>query len=256
MHPLKSLANCILSGWGYELRRSDRLGFNSQDEALAAVPLVRKNTMVSTAALVSLWDIVAYVERAGISGDLVECGVWKGGAAGFMALSSMRHSDSPRRLHLFDVFDDICPPDPAIDGDRAVAETRKYASGKDRLEPMDGVYDAFGGPGDAQAVERFIVQELGYSGPCELHVGWFQDTLPHNTLGDIAVLRLDGDWYASTLICLETLYHKVVPGGFVVIDDYGTYDGCRAAVDEFLATLPDPPYLNALTQDVRYLIKR
>jgi hypothetical protein len=66
--------------------------------------------------------------------------------------------------------------------------------------------------------------------------GWFQHTLPaaSSTMEPIALLRIDGDWYASTKVCLEHLYDRVTPGGYVVIDDYGYFPGCRRAVDEFL----------------------
>ena len=66
--------------------------------------------------------------------------------------------------------------------------------------------------------------------------GWFQDTLPafKDEIGPIAILRLDGDWYESTKCCLEHLYEQVVPGGYVIIDDYGCWGGCRIATDEFL----------------------
>ena len=75
---------------------------------------------------------------------------------------------------------------------------------------------------------------LTLAGTCFVK-GWFQDTVPKNNHGPIAILRLDGDLYASTKICLEHLYKKVVPGGFIIIDDYGLA-GCKKAVDEFMGT--------------------
>ncbi|HUP59862.1 MAG TPA: TylF/MycF/NovP-related O-methyltransferase [Thermoanaerobaculia bacterium] len=71
----------------------------------------------------------------------------------------------------------------------------------------------------------------------EIRKGWFQDTLPSakHEIGSIAVLRLDGDWYESTRVCLDNLYDLVAPGGYVIIDDYNYWEGCKRAVDEFLA---------------------
>ena len=65
--------------------------------------------------------------------------------------------------------------------------------------------------------------------------GWFQDTLPQNIdkIGNIAILRLDGDWYESTKVCLEYLYDNVVEGGYILVDDYNFWPGCKKAVDEF-----------------------
>ena len=78
------------------------------------------------------------------------------------------------------------------------------------------------------------------------HPGFFQKTVPlaSDTIGDIAILRLDGDWHASTKVCLEGLYRKVVPGGFIIIDDYGEYAGCRKAVSEFMEEAGIKAYLN------------
>ena len=71
-----------------------------------------------------------------------------------------------------------------------------------------------------------------------IHRGWFQETVPHaaREIGPLAVLRLDGDWYESTRVCLEHLFDNVVEGGVIIIDDYGTFSGCRMATDEFFAS--------------------
>jgi O-methyltransferase len=66
--------------------------------------------------------------------------------------------------------------------------------------------------------------------------GWFQNTVPEyqSRIGPIAILRIDGDWYESTKVCIENLYDNVVDGGYVIIDDYGFFPGCKKAVDEFV----------------------
>jgi hypothetical protein len=89
--------------------------------------------------------------------------------------------------------------------------------------------------GESQpSVENFLVRHLGIDrSDLVFHTGWFQDTIPKADINDIALLRLDGDWYESTKICLENLYQKVVEGGYIIIDDYGTFSGCAQAVDEF-----------------------
>jgi hypothetical protein len=82
-------------------------------------------------------------------------------------------------------------------------------------------------------------------------------TLPNDAdeVGEIAILRLDGDWYASTRVCLEHLYDKVVRGGFIIVDDYGCYEGCKKAVDEFMKTKSIQAYLNFIDDTGRYWIK-
>ena len=83
------------------------------------------------------------------------------------------------------------------------------------------------------------MRESGYPGErVTVVAGWFQDTLPiwRERIGPIAVLRIDGDFYESTRVCFEALYDSVIPDGAVIIDDYGTFEGCRRATDEFLSS--------------------
>ena len=84
--------------------------------------------------------------------------------------------------------------------------------------------------------------------------GWFQDTLPRakSEIGKVAILRLDGDWYESTKCCLDNLYENVSPGGYVIIDDYGYWEGCRQALDEFLHARKIGIELREIDHDGRY----
>ncbi len=184
-------------------------------------------TMVYYSRLSDLYDIVRRVEREKIHGAMVECGVWRGGCAALMAVMT-RHTD--RKTYLFDSFEGL--PEPLeIDGPRAIKMAKGQKSGALRSigtkayasieEVATTVYEHFG-------LEKSKVI---------LHKGWFQHTLPvvRETIGPIAVLRLDADWYESTRVALENLYDNVVPNGYVVIDDYGHFEGCRKATDEFIA---------------------
>jgi hypothetical protein len=211
---------------------------------------------------VTLYQQVAYCERYKVPGAFVECGVWKGGAAGMMALANLQTGSVRRQLHLFDAFQEICEPDSAVDGDRALKEVQQLTgkSGQDKgtLQPLTGIYDFMGGPGTLEENRKLLESTIGY--PAEslhYHEGWFQETLPvvHETIGPIAILRLDGDWYASTKVCLEYLFDKVVRGGIVIIDDYGTYEGCRRAVDEFMEREGVQAYLGSIDSDCRYFVK-
>lgn len=239
-----------------------RLGYYQEEEANAAIVKVRAHTMLPYVRLVTLYQQVVHCERLGIRGAFVECGVWKAGAVGLMALANLSHGRERRLLHLFDAFDDICEPDPDRDGKRALDETRRFAGEKEplsgRLRPLKGIYDPFGGHGTLPECRRLLVETLRY--PAEsirFHPGWFQDTLPEaaSTVGAIALLRLDGDWYASTKICLDHLYDRVAPGGFVIVDDYGYYDGCRQAVDDFRAERAIGTFLTQVDFGCVYWIK-
>ncbi|MFL4469150.1 TylF/MycF/NovP-related O-methyltransferase [Tateyamaria armeniaca] len=239
----------------------DPIGYADEKAARTAIAKVRDRTMIAYPALTSLWEMIRHCELNEIPGAFVECGVWKGGVGGFMALGNLAMSSRRRPIHLFDAYDDICEPDPEVDGERAVSEvealsgrSRSTLSGK--MEPLTGVYDSLGGAGDAEVVRRFVADDLGYGDQnTHIHKGWFQDTVPASDTGPIAILRLDGDWYESTKVCLENLYDRVVSGGFVIIDDYGTYEGCQKAVDQFIEELGHPVFLSFVTPDVRYFIK-
>ena len=256
---VKNVIRRMAARFGYDInvRASPRYGNALLFEN--AVTTVSDATMLPRTRLLSLYDQVAYCQTAGVPGALVECGVWKGGAVGLMARSLIDSGGSYRDLHLFDSFQGICEPDPAVDGELALREVGyrpDLSSGV--IKPVKGIYDSVGGPGTVSECRALIEQRIGY--PAErvhYHVGWFQETVPESrgTIGSIAVLRLDGDWYASTKVCLDHLYDLVVPGGFVILDDYGTYEGCRKATDEFLEQRGVQTYLHRVDRGCCYLVK-
>lgn len=260
---MKSLIKPLVNSLGYEIsRKAEKSGPDGADvsdfdrEALEKIQVVHQHTMLPYSRLYSLYDQAAYCEAAGIAGSFVECGTWKGGAVGLMALANLAYGKVPRHLHLFDSFESIPEPDEAVDGAKAVNQARAAGAGTlGRLVPLTNFYES---PGALQSNRDLLENIIGYA-PDYLHYhkGWFQDTLPRDAgeVGEIAILRLDGDWYASTRVCLEHLYHRVVSGGFVIIDDYGCYEGCKKAVDEFMDREGIRSYLHRIDNEGRYLIK-
>lgn len=245
------------------LNLDEHLGYDYEDEATEYIQSLKNHTMLSKKRLVTLYQQAIYCEICSIPGAFVECGVWKGGAVGLMAFANLRHGMQRRNIHLFDSFQEICEPNAAVDGHRALADVKTFTGkrglDKGRLHPLKGIYDSMGGPGSLEENKYLLEKVVKYDATyLHYHVGWFQDTLPgaSKDINDIAILRLDGDWYASTKICLEYLFEKVVPGGIVIIDDYGTYDGCKRAVDEYFLKNGIKAYLGHVDRDCRYLIKR
>ncbi len=230
--------------------RPERLRhYDGEQDAREAMSVIRDNTMLSYERLVTLWQQVRYADRARLDGALVECGTWRGGASGMMAMAHLASGAATRELHLFDSFQGLPQPDAAVDGQLAI----DYAAGE-AVGALAPIGQLVGPLEDNRALLR---DRVGY--PPELtryHVGWFQDTVPPASveIGRIAVLRLDGDWYESTKVCLDHLFPLVVSGGIVVIDDYGKWPGCRQAVDEHLARLPRPLYLHHIDPAGRYLV--
>jgi O-methyltransferase len=240
------LAYAAARGWRPSSLRTVRtedlrwnFGYENEDQIKNAIRLILPYTLTSFDRLATLWSQVRYLDDTGVPGALVECGVWKGGSSGMMALAHMATASPPlREIHLFDAFRGM-PEPKEIDGPRASASM---------FEP-----DSY-----PETISRdLMIRQIGY--PKELvtfHVGWFHETLPADahSLGSIALLRLDGDWYESTKICLVNLYDQVSPGGLVVIDDYGHFEGCRVAVDEFLKGYPGT-MLHRVDYTARYWIK-
>ena len=226
-----------------------RLHYDEEDQAREALEIVADYTLTSYERLVTLWRQVRYLDRARILGCLVECGTWRGGSVGMMALAHLAGGRPLRDLHLFDSFEGLPEPDQEKDGDAAIDYAAGRASGK-----LASIGQCVAPLEDNR---RLLGEIIGY--PVSLthyHVGWFQDTVPRDApeIGPIALLRLDGDWYESTKICLEELALKVSSGGMVVIDDYGKWPGCRQAVDEYLSKLNRPLFLNHIDPPGRYYI--
>ena len=176
-------------------------------------------TKVSREKLAALCRLIATLDRDRVAGAIVECGVFRGGAAAVMAWQS----GGRRELYLFDSFEGLPPPG-AEDGEIA---RRQFQEGwcAGTVEDVQQAFRAAGAASD------------------RLHVvkGWFADTFPRSELPPIALLHIDADWYDSVRLCLETWYDRVVPGGFVVLDDYGRWEGCTRATDEFLQRRHLPP---------------
>jgi O-methyltransferase len=184
-------------------------------------------------------DNVALTRRGGlVRGDLVECGTWRGGMSAAMAWAVPgRHSV------LFDSFEGLPDPKP-IDGSRAIRWFKDERGEHDNLRAEEA--------SAVEAMER--VGQLDF----EIVKGWFKDTVPvwAEKQRPIAVLRLDADWYESTILCLEQLWPLVSPGGVVILDDYYTWDGCSRAVHDYLSRVKAPERLERSRHGVAYLVRR
>jgi O-methyltransferase len=175
-------------------------------------------TMVGRARLDHLQHCVTTVIRDQIPGDLVETGVWRGGASILMRAVLKAFGDRDRSVWLADSFEGLPRPAPA-----------EYPPDADDQHWTMARY---------LAVPRHLVEgNFRRYGLLDVQVkflpGWFRDTLPTAPIERIAVLRLDGDMYESTMLALSALYARVSPGGFVIVDDYGALPNCRLAVEHF-----------------------
>ncbi len=181
-------------------RKADSFPKDYDDELVDIIRAVRPFTLTGPEKLHALISAARYIVRAGIPGDVVECGVWRGGTMQAVARTLDRAGDHSRDLRLYDRFDE-----PADDKPGSLADVR---TGFDDLAyPKDRLH--------------FV------AGPLE-------GTIPAQSPGQIAILRLDCDGYDGTARALAHLYDRVVPGGVLLVDDYGWSEGSRRAVDEFI----------------------
>jgi hypothetical protein len=173
--------------------------------------------MVPRKEFLSNLDICASL--APPNGCVVECGVWRGGMSAAIA------DTLPGRLHfLFDSFEGLPPADPSLDGKAAV----DFQSNKNHPFFHE----------NNRAERSYAERAMSMSSAREYRLveGWFKDTLAgFEPPEPIAVLRLDGDWYESTMQCLTALYPYVLPQGVVIIDDYYAWDGCCRALYDFFS---------------------
>ena len=176
-------------------------------------------TMIGLERLDNLERCIADVVSTGVPGDLMEVGAWRGGATIFMRAALEAFGDTGRSVWVADSFSGLPPPDAsAYPADRDDTHwTRRGLA-----VSLDDVKRNFERYGLLDDRVRFLE-------------GWFRDTLPTAPVEQLAVLRLDGDMYESTIVALRALYQKVSVGGYVIVDDYGALETCRSAVEDFRA---------------------
>ena len=241
------IKNSVIAGRG-NIKESFPSDFTTTEkENLSAI---KGFTMTSNERQVVLLRAVEYLVKNKITGDIVECGVWKGGSMMLIAKRLLQLNDSNRKLFLFDTFEGMSEPNEkdvsAIDNSTA----KELLDKGNRLEG-DNVW-CYSSLDEVKA----NLKKTNYpSDKVFYYKGKVEDTLPEPSLGEIALLRLDTDFYESTKHELETLYDKVVKGGVLIIDDYGHWSGSQKAVDEFIEKRNLTIFLNRIDYTGRLAIK-
>jgi O-methyltransferase len=208
-------------------------------------------TMTSVERCHALWEATRYISRQRLPGAVVECGVWRGGSSMLAALTLLMRSESHRDLYLFDTFEGM----PVPSEHDVQAETGKPAAELPEMieKRKDSMVFAYASRAE---VERNMSATSYPSDRVHYVEGRVEDTIPDAAPQQIALLRLDTDWYESTRHELEQLWDLLVPGGVLILDDYGYWAGARKAVDEFFAGRADAPLLNRIDRTGRVAVKR
>ncbi|QEC52073.1 macrocin-O-methyltransferase TylF [Anseongella ginsenosidimutans] len=231
---MKKIIQRFLNRYGYHIIKFDKNNppweypADFGGELRGIIEKVKPYTMTLPERLFANYEAVNYITRNGIEGAITECGVWRGGSTMTMLHTLLNRQDTRREIFMYDTFDGMSEPgeeDKAYSGDPAALLLKN----SDKHDPRSVWCYA-----SLEDVQRNVLS-TGY--PQErIHFvkGKVEDTIPATIPEKIAILRLDTDWYESTLHELEHLYPRLQPGGVLLIDDYGHWEGARKAVDEYI----------------------
>jgi O-methyltransferase len=205
---------------------------------IATIRSVKPYTLTSSESLEALCSSVRYIIHNHIPGSFVECGVWKGGSVMAMIYTLKELGVADRSIYLYDTFEGMTEPT-SNDIDLNGIPAKELMAGYDWVRV--GINE----------VQQNILS-LGYPAD-KIHFiqGKVEDTLPRHAPAQLALLRLDTDWYESTLHELECLYPRMAKGGILIIDDYGHFQGARKAVDEYFEKEKIKIYLHRINYTVR-----
>ena len=233
---MKKMISRILNRLGYKVekitKKSSDSGAENRNEDnqgdAKIMNICSKYTMTSKERLLALLDAVEYVSRNGITGDFVECGVWKGGSSLAAALKFSELNDF-REIYMFDTFEGMTSPTKCdVDYNGMNADTLLNMESKNEASTIWCVSDLDSVKETMKLAENYPKKQIKFI------KGKVEDTIKSNMPSSISILRLDTDWYESTKYEMEYLFPKLVVGGVLIIDDYGHWLGAKKAIDEYL----------------------
>ncbi len=243
----------ILNKLGYRIlnieKESNRFPGDFNELHISIYKKVAPFTMTSRERIFSAIEAAKFIAKYKIAGDIVECGVWKGGSTMAILETLKQAGDNNRNVYLYDTFEGMSAPttDDKTAFNKTAEELLNVSTDKEKnlvwaYSPIEEV--------------KNNISLSGYD-PNRVHFvkGKVEDTIPKTMPGPIALLRLDTDWYESTKHELEYLYPLLVRGGVLIIDDYGHWQGARKAVDEYIAVHNIPLLLNRIDDTGRIAIK-
>jgi len=206
-------------------------------------------TMTSQERIFGLIEAVKYISKNKLEGEIVECGVWRGGSMLAIADVLMEMNDTSRELYLYDTFEGMPPPtehDSNYSGQKA---TELLLPGEDKEKDLVWAYSSLDIVKRTMTLTSYPANKIHYV------KGKVEDTIPSQIPAKISLMRLDTDWYESTKHELIHLFPKLITGGVLIIDDYGFWKGARKAVDEYFEEHGFEILLNRLDDTGRIGIK-
>ncbi len=214
---------------------------------------IKNYTLTSPERIITLLRAVKYITENNIEGDIVECGVWKGGSMMAVAEQLSLLNSADRHLYLYDTFEGMNEPtqlDVAVNGVVAKDYLDKLERNEDNQKDIVWAYSAL------KEVKSNLEKTNYPQNQLVFVEGTVENTIPQTIPAKIALLRLDTDWYASTKHELVHLFPLLSPQGVLIVDDYGHWQGCKKAVDEYFGENKITIFLNRIDYTGRLAIKQ
>ena len=252
---IKSIVKKIVRSSGYDIRKKESINYLSEfpsdftEEDIKIIKKVKPFTLTSKERINSLLQATKYVVENNVPGDIVECGVWKGGSMMAVALTLLKEKKEKKDLYLLDTYEGMSKPtelDISFEGKKADSQFKENKINDDSSEWCFASIDEV----------KQNLKKTGYDLE-KLHFikGKVENTLPECAPKQISLLRLDTDWYESTKHELIHLFPRLVSGGVLILDDYGYWAGAKKAVDEYFSQNKTQILLNRIDETGRIAIK-
>jgi O-methyltransferase len=251
---MKQVIKNLIKKLGYRIVRNENIKYDIDyaPEFISEFEALEPNTATSIERIYALKEAVKYIVHNNISGDFVECGVWKGGSCMMIANTLIQSSQKNRLLWLYDTFDGMTVPT----NEDVVKETG--VRGKDLLRDVEKNTDKYNMWAYApEELVRNNMKSTSYPSEYTKYIkGKVEETLIATKPESIALLRLDTDWYESTRVEMKELYPLITKGGILIIDDYGYFEGAKKAVDDYFKSIDEQPLMHRIDYTGRMIIKK
>lgn len=250
---IKKLINFILKPFNLRINSiNNQYDIDYSEEFIQIYDQCKDYSITTIEQMNALYEAVKYVSSNRIEGEIVECGVWKGGSCMLIAKVLNILDEKKRKIILYDTFEGMVEP---TDKDVEVQTNELARNILKKEEKSTEKYNIWAyAPLD---MVKKNMASIDYPEENIIYIkGKVEETIPGYIPRKISILRLDTDWYESTKHELEHLYPILSPGGVLIIDDYGHFAGAREAVDEYFSGLEKPPYMSRIDYSGRIIIKK
>ena len=252
---MKRLLRKIFQSFNYDIIKYDSNPTNKfpgdfKPEHQRIINKAKPYTMTSNERLFSLIEAIKFISKNNIEGDIVECGVWKGGSMLAAAETLVSLNDTQRKLYMYDTYEGMSEPTEADKTHYNKTAKSLLASDTNREKNLVWAYSPLEQVKDTMAQTSYPPERIYYV------KGKVEDTIPGTIPDKIALLRLDTDWYESTKHEMKYLFPLLQKGGILIIDDYGHWEGARKAIDEYFENMTSPPFLSRIDETARLVIKQ